>query len=41
MDYRYEMINGMKANTLIKNDPSTYKIYEQIKKESSLFLDEN
>ena len=41
MDYQYEMINGMIANTLIKNDPSTYKIYEQIKKESSQFLDEN
>ena len=41
MDDRYEMINGMIANTLIKNDPSTYKIYEQIKKESSQFLDEN
>ena len=41
MDYRYEMINGMIANTLIKNDPSTIKIYEQIKKESFQFLDEN
>lgn len=41
MDDRYEMINGMIANTLIKNDASTYKIYEQIKKESSQFLDEN
>ena len=35
------MINGMIANTLIKNDPSTIKIYEQIKKESCQFLDEN
>jgi len=41
MDDRYEMMNSMIANTLIKNDASTYKIYEQIKKESSQFLDEN
>ena len=41
MDDRYEMMNCMIANTLIKNDASTYKIYEQIKKESSQFLDEN
>ena len=28
-------VNSVIANMLIKNDPSTYKIYVQIKKESS------
>ena len=41
MNDRHVIINGMIANTLIKNDPSTYKIYKQIKKESSKFLDDN
>ena len=41
MNDRYVIKNGMIADTLIKNDPSTYKIYEQIKKESSQYLDEN
>ena len=41
MNDRYVIINGMIANSLFKNDPSTYKIYKQIKKESSKFFDDN
>ena len=35
MNDRNEMINFMIANTLIKNDQSTLKIFYQIKEESS------
>ena len=38
---QHEIINGMIADTLIKNNQSTYKIYKQLIKESSQFLDEN
>ena len=41
MNNQYEIINGMIADTLIKNNQSTYKIYKQLIKESSQFLDEN
>ena len=35
MDDRNVMINCMIANTLIKNDLSTFKIFKQIKEDSS------
>ena len=35
------IMDGMVANILIKNDPDTYKVYEQFKNSSSYFEKDN